>query len=96
MSLFRNLVSFGQRAVVSVGQKAVLKMLSERGGSIVMDLRTETVGEAARKGIKAMHNVGLIRLTPIIGRDECYDLTLTPFGVRAVTEIMANMQGRTG
>lgn len=95
MSIFKNLVVLGQRAAVSVGQKAVLHMLAERGGSQVIDLRPQTVGEAARAGIKALSTLGLIRLTPIIGRDECYDLRLTDLGRRAVFEIMQNLKGQT-
>lgn len=79
--------------VVSVAQRAILKMLSERGGAIPMDLSEKAIGLAGRSGIQKMEKLGLLKLTPLVGQSERYDVALTDLGRNAVTQVIKSMKG---
>ena len=79
--------------LVSIAQRGVLKMISERGGSIKINLGVESVGEAGRKGVQALHKMGLVRLSPLIGESESYEVSLTDVGRRVVYKIIKNIGG---
>lgn len=86
-------MSILQSMVVSVAQRAVLKMMSERGGSIAMNLSDESIGQKGREGIKRLATLGLIKLTPLVGKSEHYDVSLTDMGRAAVDQIIKNIKG---
>lgn len=93
MSILQNISFEGTRSVLSIGHRAVLYMLAQRGPT-AMHLAETVVGKLARKGIEELSRWGTITLTPILGRDEYYELKLTDLGRQVVSDIERRVHGQ--
>lgn len=95
MSILKHITFEGTQSVLSIGHRAVLYMLSARGPTC-MHLGENVIGKVARKGIQELAKWGTVKLTPIVGRDEYYQLELTDLGKTVADEVGKRVRGQTG
>ena len=79
------------RFTLSLGQRAVLRMLREREGAVRMNISPEKIGVPAATGIEALQKMGLIQMTPLVGSSD-HDVRLTPVGVQIVIQILDQLK----
>lgn len=93
MSILKHINFEGTRSVLSVGHRAVLYMLSARGPTC-MHLGENAIGKVARAGIQELAKWGTVKLTPVLGRDEYYQLELTDLGRQVADEVGRRVRGQ--
>ena len=76
---------------LSIAQRAVLRMIKQRGGAIRMNISEQVIGKPGVAGMEALKNLGLISITPLVGTSE-HDVRLTSVGTNVVIQIMNHLQ----
>lgn len=80
----------GLRVTLSIAQRGVLVMLSERGRRVIMD-PTNFKPEAVA-GLAEMQKMGLMNINTIIGRGSSREYELTDLGAQVVDQIYASQK----
>lgn len=80
----------GLRVTVSLGQRAVLVMLAERGRRVIMN--PTQFQPHVLEGLKGLEEMGLMRINTIIGHGDSREYELTDLGAQVVDQIYASQK----